>query len=1296
MNAKRFWKEHKWFMITPAMLVFGGFLLIALLSLIIASPMVDATLTDNVVRYYSFDKTAIANGTALDLSGHQNCKIYGTPQNVSGMTSDAVWFNKIASTDFCDAGVGLTDSFTLSFWFKDINGGGSDAVLTSSDISGARQFDVTSNDTGPPLRSCNLLLWNSAQSGQTTLYSGANKCQAGPWTYVTVTKNTTAYCIYVNASLSNGGCINTSFTLQTAGVSGIQIGGRNLSSVRTNVTIDELAIYNVALNSTAINQLWSLNVNGSNPYNVTGGTPSVVASATSVNVTSESPTPLYFTLPNAATQTITAALGTFVVTTNDTGTLSGLRLSTSNASWSNLANGSFTYTNCTVSVNKATCNPSALAFGSTTTYFIAINSSTGNDWSGLNSSNNYFVLFLNDTIAPVVNLIAPLTGNVSSNTSQQFVWNVTDNGALTEPCNLTIVDGGKSVYGLIAANGTATKYNLTSMADAIYYWNVTCSDNFQTNYSTTINITIETLPPSIILNAPSNNTVTNNITVTFTWTAIDEFMPTTSCGLYINSVLNYTNAATLNNTATSKVLTMNNDGTYQWYVTCTNLALDTSTSGTNNLTIDTTPPNITINTANNIVYSPSNVNRQFNFITSDSVGLAATGTTNIPPIAPTTFTQPVDHQIFLCSFYSALCTAGTYYFDATAIDAAGNTAYTRYNYTMLKANTTLSLTTIPNPSITSDTVIASCASTNTDGQTTELFIDGVLNTTGIPNATTNIVGLTVGSHTITCNSNATINYNQANVSVTQIVSNNSVLHVLNSYDNTTLRTWSALIDGVQYNTSLYGTSIIIPFAAGTVKNVTFFPTCTRGAIVDTDPTCGLYNATYLNTALTNYYALVNQSSITFNIVYVGTTTLINITTITTNETTATQTWTTNTGTLTTPIGTGTRRFQFSSPIFSTVSFNTTILPYDNNTILINITNSTFPLTINILDEDTNQQISSETFTLRYQGNTNSYTTSTSTGNVTQLITQPDNYDILYGSTNYPTRMYYLQYDKFTNTNYQLYALNQSRSSAVTVTVDDQDGNPAPNALVKAWRFYPANNSYNVVEMEVTNQLGQSSFHLVKPTNAISGEYYKFSIELPTDNTLLTTDRGIISSDPTYTINTAEDYLSSFKRIMANSSATYNLSYINSSNAFVFTWVDNTGIIKKGCLKVIHKDGYGDTVVGNTCANGDNGQVFVVGSNNGTNVAVAYIDTTTVNSMYLIDQLTIIRSAINHSIGTSGLFYQMLITIGIAFALCWNITAMMIGIAVSFIVGSMIGLVGWTWTTIVTIVILAGIIIWRTD
>jgi len=100
--------------------------------------------------------------------------------------------------------------------------------------------------------------------------------------------------------------------------------------------------------------------------------------------------------------------------------------------------------------------------------------------------------------------------------------------------------------------------------------------------------------PVITLVSPTTSSFTNSSTVIFNWTVTD-LDPTLECNLTINGVVNQSSIASANGTTANYTVFGFADGIYRWNVTCWDDYNNKNTSATWNVTVDTTPPVVAIN-----------------------------------------------------------------------------------------------------------------------------------------------------------------------------------------------------------------------------------------------------------------------------------------------------------------------------------------------------------------------------------------------------------------------------------------------------------------------------------------------------------------------------------------------------------------------------------------------------------------------------------------------------------------------------------------------------------------------------
>lgn len=218
-------------------------------------------------------------------------------------------------------------------------------------------------------------------------------------------------------------------------------------------------------------------------------------------------------------------------------------------------------------------------------------------WNITNSSyfNSSDYNFSVDLISKPTITQSPL--GISSNTLvNEFYCNTTSNRNLT---NVTytmwnVTDIVNTTYINITGLSYQTGVNLTVPVSGTYTWGCSVYDYLGNYNASNSTITINTAVPAVNTLAPANASYTNNQTPPFIFTSIYAGSATTDCVLFINNTAYGQNATTASGVSTTIVANHSiSEGTYDWYVNCTNGTSLQGQSAIRRLYIDTTAPNIT-------------------------------------------------------------------------------------------------------------------------------------------------------------------------------------------------------------------------------------------------------------------------------------------------------------------------------------------------------------------------------------------------------------------------------------------------------------------------------------------------------------------------------------------------------------------------------------------------------------------------------------------------------------------------------------------------------------------------------
>jgi|GEM_PF-4043006 len=248
------------------------------------------------------------------------------------------------------------------------------------------------------------------------------------------------------------------------------------------------------------------------------------------------------------------------------------------------------------------------------------------NFSNSRNSTDDFV-YITDTIAPVVTLLTPPNNTISSASSIQFNYSVTDTNTINT-CALFGNFSGPFIVNesqLSPPKDTINNVTINLTTDGQFVWNIRCNDTASNRQFALQNFTFvnDLTPPTIRLLYPANNSVqldTNNMV--FSINATDTWSNITTCKLVINNITRQTVFDVQNNIAYNFTEFVQN-GNYSWYANCTDTWGQVGRSGLNNLTMnvtDTNAPLILLNSPSPAAFFAT-TNLTVNYTPQDSTGL---------------------------------------------------------------------------------------------------------------------------------------------------------------------------------------------------------------------------------------------------------------------------------------------------------------------------------------------------------------------------------------------------------------------------------------------------------------------------------------------------------------------------------------------------------------------------------------------------------------------------------------------------------------------------------------------------
>lgn len=325
-------------------------------------------------------------------------------------------------------------------------------------------------------------------------------------------------------------------------------------------------------------------------------------------------------------------------------------------------------------------------------------------------------------------------------------------------------------------------------------------------------------------------------------------------------------------------------------------------------------------------------------------------------------------------------------------------------------------------------------------------------------------------------------------------------------------------------------------------------------------------------------------------------------------------------------------------------------------------------------------------------NNNTFSFCISPNNQTFHIQAEINYYAPNKALTYAPRTYYLidlPIGNNTLTNVSLYMLNYTKATTFKLNLRNSQYEDLQGAYAFVQRFYFENNNYKTVEIGKTDQYGETLAHFV-----LEDVFYKFLIYYQGNVVYESLPMQVYCVVAPCELNFAiksplPQIYSPYPQL---EDVVYDLHYNNITKIVSFSWLDTKGGFRTGRLEVIKGTTMKDYTMCNTSSN-DVAATLTCNLTNQTGMftANAYL---TGSPEKVVSQIGIELRDLWLNLGADGLFWSMILILTLVLAGIWNpIVSVLLGIA-GVIIVFIFGLAAIPITTVVAIIIIGGVLIWR--
>lgn len=293
------------------------------------------------------------------------------------------------------------------------------------------------------------------------------------------------------------------------------------------------------------------------------------------------------------------------------------------------------------------------------------------------------------------------------------------------------------------------------------------------------------------------------------------------------------------------------------------------------------------------------------------------------------------------------------------------------------------------------------------------------------------------------------------------------------------------------------------------------------------------------------------------------------------------------------------------------------------------------------------------------------------------------------ATGYSINTHYLEDAEINNasTAINVYLLNDSDATLTTLQVQDYAQNAKPNVTIQVQLYDVGTDTYYTTAMAKTNIDGEDIVYL-----NWYDSLYRFiliedgvTIEITTPYRVAETPQIFdIGAETTYVYDKFRDF-------------DYSLYYSNATSSFVLIFTKPSGLVDKGCLRVIKRTTSADTDICHVCESSSSATLYcsVSGQGNGTYIATFYAT----GSLFRVASITTnlgstFSSEIYDLLGNDDATAYAFILSGVVVALfIFSPVMAIIGMLLALAASAYLGFVMIDYMVFSGIILVGGIIIW---
>jgi hypothetical protein len=295
--------------------------------------------------------------------------------------------------------------------------------------------------------------------------------------------------------------------------------------------------------------------------------------------------------------------------------------------------------------------------------------------------------------------------------------------------------------------------------------------------------------------------------------------------------------------------------------------------------------------------------------------------------------------------------------------------------------------------------------------------------------------------------------------------------------------------------------------------------------------------------------------------------------------------------------------------------------------------------------------------------------------------------MIYGATDFTDETYYFTNTSLDNVSDSLNLYLTPGATTVLFSVVDEFDTGIPNVYIFVQAYDLTTNSYLVSEILKTDSSGNANGHII-----LTSQWYKFILVRDGNTVQESLPTQITTTTKTFRLYSTQNSVTSYKTYFGVSGT---VTFNNATKNFNYIYTDPTGGVVTGCIDIVKQTALTTTSVGQSCVDASSANIiYNIGNVSDQSTYIATGKVSINGDSFVLATKSVSFDDRWRSFGATGLLIAFFLSLTAFVLWYWSPIIGLVMMLFAAIMTVVAGLAIFTWTSIVVLVILVGLTIWR--